>query len=95
MACIKEYRRGAAIIRIFDDDVVKDPEEQRRLQNTLLQIGNQIRRDFARLPREERSAACSRAGNWSAEWRKHRWWKCLSVLPGRFDAAAPERRTSL
>ena len=53
MACIKEYRRGAAIIRIFDDDVVKTPEEQRRLQNTLLNIGHQIRRDFARLPREE------------------------------------------
>ena len=53
MACIKEYRRGAAIIRIFDDDVVKTPEEQRRLQNTLLDIGRQIRRDFARLPREE------------------------------------------
>ena len=53
MACIKEYRRGAAIIRIFDDDVVKTPEEQRRLQNTLLNIGRQIRRDFARLPREE------------------------------------------
>lgn len=53
MACIKEYRRGAAIIRIFDDDVVKTPEEQRRLQNTLLNIGRQIRRDFARLPQEE------------------------------------------
>mgnify|MGYP006965622589 CR=1 FL=1 len=53
MACIKEYRRGTAIIRIFDDDVVKTPEEQRRLQNTLLNIGRQIRRDFARLPREE------------------------------------------
>ena len=53
MACIKEYRCGAAVVRIFDDDLVKPPEEQRRLQNTLLSIGDQIRRDFAKLPREE------------------------------------------
>lgn len=53
MACIKEYRCGAAVVRIFDDDLVKTPEEQRRLQNTLLSIGDQIRRDFAKLPREE------------------------------------------
>ena len=53
MACIKEDRCGAAVVRIFDDDLVKTPEEQRRLQNTLLSIGDQIRRDFAKLPREE------------------------------------------
>lgn len=91
MACIKEYRRGAAIIRIFDDDVVKTPEEQRRRQKP----SERFVAALNRASRKVHSAACSRAGNWSAEWRKHRWWKCLSVLPGRFDAAAPERRTSL
>lgn len=52
MACIKEYMYGSAHIRIMDDDIAS-PEEQKRIMKNLQAIAWEVKREFARLPKEE------------------------------------------
>ena len=60
MACIKEYRCGAAVVRIFDDDLVKTPEDEDgyRLPLEHLRVSPTIMREVRKLSMKTQLSIC-------------------------------------